>query len=152
MNSRPASCNSAVGDFSSTNQHGQTPAPSQRAKQSSGSVAAESMLIAAIHVTGIQAEHAPTLDERNDANARLLDLKHQLARDRAAEAAFLSGHYPDMGLDETALESRIDQQALLLHTAPTVVERKQAWAELSRLVALRSSDRVAQMERDRGLR
>lgn len=49
------------------------------------------------------------------------------------------------------LEARIDQQALLLHTAPTPDERRAAWFELTRLHALRSPQRIAEMEGEAGL-
>jgi hypothetical protein len=50
------------------------------------------------------------------------------------------------------LERRIDHQALLLHTAPTPAERRAAWAELRRLHAMRSPERIDAMERERALR
>lgn len=50
------------------------------------------------------------------------------------------------------LESRIDLQALLLHTAPTPDERRAAWDELTRLHAMRSPQRIAEMEGEAGLR
>lgn len=50
------------------------------------------------------------------------------------------------------LEQRIDYQALLLHTAATPDERRSAWEELKRLHALRTPERVAEMERERGIR
>jgi hypothetical protein len=49
------------------------------------------------------------------------------------------------------LESRIDYQALLLHTAPTPAERRSAWFELTRLHAMRSPQRIAEMEGEAGL-
>ena len=49
------------------------------------------------------------------------------------------------------LENRIDAAALLLHTAPTPDERRAAWETLKHLVALRTPQRVAQMEAERGL-
>lgn len=50
------------------------------------------------------------------------------------------------------LEARIDHQALLLHTAPTPDERRTAWGELTRLHAMRSPRRIAEMENEAGLR
>lgn len=50
------------------------------------------------------------------------------------------------------LEQRIDYQALLLHTAATPDERRSAWEELKRLHALRTPDRVEEMEREIGVR
>lgn len=50
------------------------------------------------------------------------------------------------------LESRIDLQALLLHTAPTPDERRAAWDELTRLHAMRSPEKIQRMEEQRGLR
>jgi hypothetical protein len=58
-----------------------------------------------------------------------------------------SGRVPS----DADLEFRIDAAALRLHTAPTPDERKTAWAELRRLHALRTPERVAQMEIQRGL-
>lgn len=49
------------------------------------------------------------------------------------------------------LEQQIDHQAMLLHFAQTPAERRAAWDELCRLVAQRSPQRVAQMEREAGL-
>lgn len=49
------------------------------------------------------------------------------------------------------LEARIDYQALLLHTAATLDERRCAWSELTRLHAMRSPQRVTAMEREAGL-
>jgi hypothetical protein len=50
------------------------------------------------------------------------------------------------------LESRIDVQALLLHTAPTPDERRAAWCELTRLHAMRTPERIDEMESAAGLR
>ena len=50
------------------------------------------------------------------------------------------------------LEQRIDYQALLLHTAATPDERRSAWDELKRLHALRTPERIEEMERERGIR
>jgi hypothetical protein len=49
------------------------------------------------------------------------------------------------------LEARIDIQAMLLHTAPTPDERRVAWGELTRLHAMRSPRRIAEMESEAGL-
>lgn len=49
------------------------------------------------------------------------------------------------------LEQRIAHQAMLLHFAETPADRRTAWNELRRLVALRSPQRVEQMEREAGL-
>lgn len=50
------------------------------------------------------------------------------------------------------LEASIDFQALLLHTADTPEERRHAWNELLRLRALRSADRIKEMELEQGQR
>lgn len=50
------------------------------------------------------------------------------------------------------LEESIDFQALLLHTTDTPEQRRQAWNELLRLRALRTAERVAEMEKEQGLR
>jgi hypothetical protein len=50
------------------------------------------------------------------------------------------------------LEASIDFQALMLHTADTPDERRHAWDELLRLRALRTADRIEEMEREQGLR
>lgn len=60
-------------------------------------------------------------------------------------------HQSPPAADE-GLERRIDYQALLLHSAPTPAERRTAWSELKRLVAQRSPERIARMEREQGLR
>ena len=49
------------------------------------------------------------------------------------------------------LESRIDHQVLLLRTGNTPAERRSAWSELQRLHALRSPERIREMEEERGL-
>lgn len=51
-----------------------------------------------------------------------------------------------------SLEESIDFQALLLHTVDTTEARRQAWDELLRLRALRTAERVEEMEREQGLR
>lgn len=58
---------------------------------------------------------------------------------------------PDIKSPDVELENRIDYQALLLHTVTTPRERSTAWDELKRLVAMRSPERVGQMEREAGL-
>lgn len=50
------------------------------------------------------------------------------------------------------LEESIDIQALLLHTAETPEARRYAWNELLRLRALRTQERIEEMEREQGLR
>lgn len=50
------------------------------------------------------------------------------------------------------LESRIDLQALLLHTAPTPDERRAAWEVLKHLHAQRTPQRIAEMEEAAGIR
>lgn len=54
------------------------------------------------------------------------------------------------GVDE--LELQIHTQAMLLHTAKTPKKRRAAMEELQRLHKLRSPERVALMELERGLR
>lgn len=53
---------------------------------------------------------------------------------------------------DAELERRIDQQADLLREDRSLDENRATWLELTRLHALRSKERVEQMERDRGLR
>lgn len=55
-------------------------------------------------------------------------------------------------LTDAELEEAIDKQTMLLHTAKTPEERRAAMAELQRLHPQRSKERIAQMERQRGLR
>lgn len=50
------------------------------------------------------------------------------------------------------LERRIDHQAWLIANVATDAEKTSAWHELKRLHAQRSPERVAQMEREAGLR
>lgn len=50
------------------------------------------------------------------------------------------------------LERRIDYQAWLMVSAITDAEKTSAWQELKRLHAQRTPERVAQMEREAGLR
>lgn len=50
------------------------------------------------------------------------------------------------------LESKIDREAMRLHTAETPGERRMAWDELKRLHELRSPERIRDMEDEKGLR
>jgi hypothetical protein len=50
------------------------------------------------------------------------------------------------------LEESIFFQALMLSTAEEPEQRRAAWNELLRLRALRTAERVAQMEEEQGLR
>lgn len=50
------------------------------------------------------------------------------------------------------LENRIEHWALVLHTAKTPGERSMAWDTLKDLHGRRSSQRIADMEREAGLR
>lgn len=50
------------------------------------------------------------------------------------------------------LERAIDGAVLRLHTSPTVEERREAWADLVRLHAMRTPETVERMEIERGLR
>lgn len=50
------------------------------------------------------------------------------------------------------LESQIDWQAHRLHTAHTPGERKAAWDRLKQLHAMRTPERIREMERTQGLR
>jgi hypothetical protein len=51
-----------------------------------------------------------------------------------------------------SLEQSIDFQALMLCTAEEPEQRRAAWNELLRLRAMRTAERVAEMEREQGLR
>lgn len=53
---------------------------------------------------------------------------------------------------DAELEQRIDQQAALLREDRSLDENRATWLELTRLHALRSQQRVEQMERELGLR
>lgn len=53
---------------------------------------------------------------------------------------------------DTYLERRIDKAALELQTATTPRARRAAMDRLAQLVARRSAARVAEMEREKGLR
>lgn len=50
-----------------------------------------------------------------------------------------------------SLEQSIDAAALWLATAPTVEQRRGAWNVLTKLVKLRSKERVDAMELEQGL-
>jgi hypothetical protein len=50
------------------------------------------------------------------------------------------------------LEQQIDVAAILLYTGETPEERRRAWDELLRLRALRTAERVTEMEEEQGLR
>lgn len=53
---------------------------------------------------------------------------------------------------DAELEARIDRERLALLLAQTPAEQRAAWAEFTRLINMRSPQRVEQMERERGLR
>lgn len=53
---------------------------------------------------------------------------------------------------DAELERQIDFQHGLLVTAITPAEHEAAWDEMKRLIAQRSPARVAEMEREQGLR
>jgi hypothetical protein len=55
-------------------------------------------------------------------------------------------------LSECDLETRINHYVMLMHSAATSEERRAAQEEVRRLHALRSTDRVADMERAQRLR
>lgn len=56
-------------------------------------------------------------------------------------------------LSESAtLEAKIDVAYMGLQFGKTPAQRRKAAAEMRRLIAQRSDDRVAQMERERGFR
>jgi hypothetical protein len=59
---------------------------------------------------------------------------------------------PEAQDTDIELERRIDHQADLLREDRSPDENRVTWLELTRLHALRSRDRVEQMERERGLR
>jgi len=71
-------------------------------------------------------------------------------RDAAQVCTSVEGSTPEFS-SSSDLERRIDHQAMLLHTVLTPDERRTAWAELTRLHAMRSPERVAAMEAERGL-
>jgi hypothetical protein len=53
---------------------------------------------------------------------------------------------------ELDLESQIDWNAHLLHSAPTIEERRAAWDRLKKLHEMRTPQQVDELERARGLR
>lgn len=59
---------------------------------------------------------------------------------------------PEAQSPDADLERRIDHQAWLIANVSTDAEKTSAWDELKRLHAMRSPERVAQMEREAGLR
>lgn len=59
---------------------------------------------------------------------------------------------PEAQDTDSELECRIDHQAWLVANVSTESEKTSAWHELKRLHAMRSPERVAQMEREAGLR
>ena len=59
---------------------------------------------------------------------------------------------PVATIADDELEQRIDQQRDLLRADRSLDENRATWLELTRLHALRSRERVEQMERERGLR
>ena len=59
---------------------------------------------------------------------------------------------PDAPHVELDLESQIDWTAHQLHTALTPAERKVAWDRLKQLHAMRTPERIREMEEERGLR
>lgn len=50
------------------------------------------------------------------------------------------------------LEEQIDQAAFDMNHAPSPDEQRAAWERLKKLHAMRSPERIEQMERERGLR
>lgn len=60
----------------------------------------------------------------------------------------MSAETPLVDLD---LESQIDWNAHLLHTAPTPEERRVAWDRLKVLHAMRTTERIHEMEAMQGL-
>lgn len=54
--------------------------------------------------------------------------------------------------DDLELEREIDHQTLLLHTSKDRRIRVAACEQLTKLVAMRSQSRVAEMEREQGIR
>lgn len=50
------------------------------------------------------------------------------------------------------LEAQIDVAAILLYTGETPEQRRHAWDELLRLRALRTQERIEEMEREQRLR
>jgi hypothetical protein len=58
---------------------------------------------------------------------------------------------PEPQLADAELERLIDFQHGLMVTSLTPAEQTSAWEEMKRLIAMRSPERVEQMERDAGL-
>lgn len=56
-----------------------------------------------------------------------------------------------MNAADLTLEAQIEFAAMRLATAGTPTERRKVWDELKQLVQRRSAERVAEMERERGL-
>lgn len=59
---------------------------------------------------------------------------------------------PEAQDTDEELERRIGHQAKLLREDRSPDENRATWLELTRLHALRSRERIEQMERERGLR
>lgn len=59
---------------------------------------------------------------------------------------------PEAQLSDADLERQIDFQHGLMVTSLTPAEQTVAWEEMKRLIAMRSPERVEQMEREAGLR
>lgn len=59
---------------------------------------------------------------------------------------------PEAQCPDAELEQRIDHQAWLIANVSTEAEKTSAWHELKRLHAMRSPERVEQMEREMNLR
>ena len=56
-----------------------------------------------------------------------------------------------MNAADLTLEAQIEFAAMRLATVGTPTERREVWNELRDLVMRRSAERVAEMERERGL-
>lgn len=56
-----------------------------------------------------------------------------------------------MNAADLTLEAQIEFAAMRLATVETPTERRRVWDELRDLVLRRSAERVAEMERERGL-
>jgi hypothetical protein len=71
----------------------------------------------------------------------------------SAGSAVSSDELPTVSLDpDVELERRIDHQMLLVWFGSTREVRRAASAEMTRLIGMRSPQRIEQMERERGLR
>ena len=57
-----------------------------------------------------------------------------------------------MNAADLTLEAQIEFAAMRLATVGTQTERRRVWEELRQLVLRRSAERVAEMEREQGLR